>query len=302
MNNKSNFNSLLNQFKKSTPVLDETKSYTIFLGSIIFIIVVLLIIIVRRQFNQMKKLSEEIKNTFFLEMLEFNTPYDAFKDDSKVCVRGKKIKEHKISHSKLGIEIENSYTLMFWVKINTNKFTDETITKEKEYPLVVYGDGDINTNGIMYPGFYIKPINNTLIVKMSDNNSVNESEVYNFPYDKWTCISTYVTTDYIEIYIDGKLLKTSEFENLDINYTKLNMLIGKYPGLLAFLSVNIDPHFGSDGIYKEYLYYKNIIDIYEQSRYKTEYNYDRSQNPHKYKSFKQDFIKETRDDPNICSK
>ena len=308
MNNKSDFNSLLNQFKKSVPVLDEKKSYSIFLGSIIFIIVVLLIIIVRRQFNQMKILSEEIKSTFFLEMLEFKSPYDAWDSDTKICIRGKNKKTHKIPGRKLGPRIKNTYTLMFWVKINTNKFDDykkhdgESINSLTSSKLVAFGDGDGDgDDGVMYPGFFIKPLNNTLTVKMTGDDGVHkESEVYNFPYDKWTCISTYVTKDYIEIYIDGKLLKTSEFASLNISPDKLDMYIGTYPGLLAFLSVNIDPHFGSDGIYKEYLYYKNIIDIYEQSRYKTEYNHDRSQNPDKYKSFKQDFIKKKADDSNIC--
>ena len=303
MNNKSDFNSLLNQFKNSAPKLDKTKSYTIFFVIIIFIIVVLLIIIVRRRFNQMKILSREIRNTFFLEMLnnkQRKNPYDAWGNDNKICIRGKKSKLKMIPGNKLGPRIGNTYTLMFWVKIKTLNFVKDVDTDFK-YPLVALSDnGDFDSK--MFPGFFIKPINNTLTVKMSDGDGRGkESEVYNFPYDKWTCISTYVTKDYIEIYIDGKLLKTSEFNSLTIIPENLDMYIGRYPGLLAFLSVNINPHFGSDGIYKEYLYYKNIIDIYEQSKYKDVYNHDRQQNPDRYKDLKKGLIKKTKPDPNICN-
>lgn len=305
-NNKGEFNKLLNHFKEVTPKLSSNNTYTIFFVIIIFVIVVLLIIIVRRNFNLKKQLSKEIKNTFFLEMLQFKSPYNAWDENSKICIRGKKNKVHKIPSDKLGPRISDSYTLMFWVKINTNKF-ENNINSDLNYPLVALtnnntfnmcSDGGKN----MFPGFFIKPINNTLVVQMSDDTNCHESEVYNFPYDEWTCVTTYVTKNYIEIFINGKLLKTSELDSLNIiSPENLDMYIGRYPGLLAFLSININPYYNSNEIYKEYLYYKNIIDIYEQSKYKHEYNYDRKQNPHKYKSFNRDFIKKKKVDPNVCS-
>jgi len=307
MDNKSNFNSLLNHFKNSATKLDNTKSYTIFFVIIIFIIVILLIIIVRRHFNQTKIMSREIRNTFFLEMLDHKSPYNAWNDNNKICISGKKSKKLTIPGNKLGPKIGNTYTLMFWVKIKTVNFIKD-VEPNSKYPLIALSDNNkfnkecSDDGNQMFPGFFIKPINNTLTVKMSDSGGVcNESEVYNFPYDTWTCISTYVTKDYIEIYIDGKLLKTSEFNTLTISPENLDMYIGKYPGLLAFLSININPLFGSDGIYKEYLYYKNIIDIYEQSKYKEIYNHDRQQNPDNYKNVKNGLIKKTKPDPNICN-
>ena len=293
-NNKANFNKLLNHFKNTTQKINKKKSYTVFFVLIIFVILVFIIVIVRRGLNQMKILSREIKNTFFLEMLELKNPYDASEDNNKICIRGKKEKTHKIPSNKLGPKITDTYTLMFWVKISTSKFKKSDVNQE--YPLVSFSD---NTNKIMYPGFKIKPINNTLEVYTSNGSVIHKSEVYNFPYDEWTCISTFVTKSYINIYINGKLIKISEYDDLGIKPDKLDMHIGKYPGYLAFLSINKNPKFGSDGIYKEYLYYRNIIDIYEQSKYKNEYNYDRKQNPHKYKEFKRDFIKK-KEDPNIC--
>lgn len=298
-NNKANFNKLLNHFKNTTQKINKKKSYTVFFVLIIFVILVFIIVIVRRGLNQMKILSKEIKNTFFLEMLELKNPYDASEDNNKICIRGKKEKTHVIKSNKLGPKIIDTYTLMFWVKISTSKFKDFVV--KDEHKLVSLSD---NSNKIMYPGFFIKPINNTLIVQASDDSTSNgtdthKSEVFNFPYDEWTCISTFVTKSYINIYINGKLIKISEYDDLGIQPDKLDMHIGKYPGYLAFLSINKNPHFGSDGIYKEYLYYRNIIDIYEQSKYKNEYNYDRKQNPHKYKEFKRDFIKK-KEDPNIC--
>ena len=305
-NNKANFNKLLNHFKNTTQKINKKKSYTVFFVLIIFVILVLIIVIVRKGLNQMKILSREIKNTFFLEMLELKNPYDASEGNNKICIRGKKEKTDKIPSNKLGPKITDTYTLMFWVKISTSKFKDFDVNQE--YPLVSLSDNENLTlcsgNNTMYPGFFIKPINNTLIVQTSDDSTsdaskCHKSEVYNFPYDEWTCISTFVTKSYINIYINGKLIKISEYDTLGIQPEKLDMYIGKYPGFLAFLSINKNPHFGSDGIYKEYLYYRNIIDIYEQSKYKNEYNYDRKQNPHKYKEFRKDFIKK-KEDPNIC--
>lgn len=263
---------------------------------------VLIIIIIRSHLNQMDILSKEIKNTFFLEMLKLQNPYDAWNNKSQICVRGKKEK-HRIKYNKLGPKIKDSYTLSCWVKINTNKFNNNEMNNDLKYPILAFSESDSNslmnaTN--LYPGLFIQPINNTLIVQMKSNNTNTNTEIYNFPYDEWTCISVNVNPSYIEVFINGKLLKTNEIK-INVNAENFDMIIGRFPGLLAFLSVNIDPDHNSDDIYNEYLYHRNIIDIYEQSRYKNEYNYDRKQNAHKYKEFKRDFIRKKRNKPNICN-
>ena len=253
------------------------------LAFIIILFIILLIIIVlviKTTLNKQRMQNRLVKNTFFTEM-NFNvTPYSAWclikKIDytflgelpscNPICIRGKQFTNgipQNITH------IEGSYSLMFWFKIKKELFNPSDEPLNLDYPLVYFSDSNIiPTQGSNTPflGFFIKPINNTM--SLQDGNSQDDnpiSNIYNLPYDKWVCVTSVFNNNTIDIYINGRLLKTSVVPTLS-NYNILNLKWGPYPGDLAFVEINNDlDELNAQSVYKNYKYYYGIIDKYENS-------------------------------------
>ena len=177
-----------------------------------------------------------------------------------ICIRGKKFTNgipQNITH------IEGSYSLMFWFKINKELFND--INGEflsYDYPLVYFSNSNITPNYNLSNslGFFIKPINNTMTLKQDGRD---KSTIFNLPYDKWVCVTSVFNNNTIDIYINGRLLKTSVATTLS-NYNILNLKWGPYPGDLAFVEINNDlDELNAQSVYENYKYYYGIIDKYE---------------------------------------
>jgi len=165
---------------------------------------------------------------------------------------------------------QRHYT-MFWFKINkipsgtNNPFdSNSTTSLSLDYPLIYFARNIIIPNYDKNDsfGFYIKPINNSLTVK-KDNEVI--SRINNLPYGEWTCLSYLKSNSSIDIYINGKLLKTIPIDNNNYNniFTK-PLRWGPYPGNLAFLELNKDPdELNPQSILDSYKYYKNLINNYK---------------------------------------
>ena len=169
-----------------------------------------------------------------------------------------------------------NHSLMFWFKINKNnsnssKSSNYPFSNNNElgldYPLIYFSDSDItpNFNKCNAFGFYIKPINNTMSV-VKDGKQL--TSIYNLPYDTWTCVSYIKNSNSIEVYINGKLLKTISIDGTDyIKVFQSRLKWGPYPGKLAFVETNKDlDDLNSQSVFESYKYYRSLINKYETSR------------------------------------
>ena len=172
--------------------------------------------------------------------------------------------------------LDNSnHYVMFWFKINkTSNLDNYPFSKNDnklsyEYPLIYFSKNNIipNINKCNSFGFYIKPINNTLIVRKDGGSPL--TTIYNLPYGKWICLTYLKSASSIDIYINGKLLKTIAINKNDYDDT-FNKTIrwGPYPGDLAFLEINKDPNdLNPRSILDYYKYYNNLIIKYNKVKY-----------------------------------
>ena len=152
---------------------------------------------------------------------------------------------------------------MFWFKIKKELFNpSDNESLSNDYPLVYFSNSNITPNYNLSNslGFFIKPINNTMTLKQ---DGTDISNIYNLPYDKWVCVTSVFNNNTIDIYINGRLLKTSVASTLS-NYNSLPLKWGPYPGDLAFVEINNDlDELNAQSIYENYKYYYGIIDKYE---------------------------------------
>lgn len=163
---------------------------------------------------------------------------------------------------------------MFWFRINKNSTSaDYPFSPNNElsleYPLIYFSDKDIipNFNKCHSFGFYIKPINNILTVRKDGGDPL--TSIYNLPYDKWVCLTYLKNSSSIDIYINGRLLKTIAIKTGDYNniFTK-PIRWGPYPGNLAFLEINKDPDdLNPLAILDSYKYYNSLIEKYEKNKF-----------------------------------
>ena len=250
---------------------------------ILFIIfLIILILVIRTTLNKYKIENKLIKNTWFQEISHNITPYNAWctrnkNDDSyptckNICVKNKTLKKgipNDLTH------INGNYSLMFWFKIKKELFKGVNLNEPR--PLLYFSGEEYSNNNIF--GFFIIPYNNTMNIKVNDKTI---SYINNLPYDKWTCVTASISDKVIDIYINGRLLKTNMFY-LNPLLSKKNLKWGPYPGELAFVEINNDPNeLNAKSIYSNYKYYYNIINNYEN----TINNNDLFKNPFLNKNYK----------------
>ena len=201
----------------------------------------------------------QIKSGLIIPGNNFKNLKNLIKHCRPICIGGKKYKNGippNITH------IKGSHSLMFWFKIKKELFDPSKESLSFDYPLVYFSNSNITPNYNLSNslGFFITPINNTMKLKQ---NGIEISTIYNLPYDKWVCVTSVVNNKTIDIYINGRLLKTSVPSTLS-NYNNLFLKWGPFPGDLAFVEVNNDlDELNAQSVYKNFKYYYGIIDKYK---------------------------------------
>jgi hypothetical protein len=280
-NNNFNINNMNFNFNKLKNHLPQD-NHTYFFIIIGVILIVLIILIIRNFLHAGSLYLKYVKNVFFREMDNLNGK-PALADNMKsICIQGNKDNtpgmKNKISNKFL--HIKDNYLLMFWVKLDSEQIAKYISTESniEKVPILEYSDsGEI----LCYPKFEMNIMNNEMSVYVNARDTA-KSKLYNLPYDEWFCITSLVTNDHMDIYINGKLVKIIEYSIFSFDPSNKNnkIIIGPYPGYIAYLQVNNDSsYFNPANVYEEYLVYKSLIKRYVDNQYHKQYKITKIQNP-----------------------
>ena len=185
-----------------------------------------------------------------------------------------------------------SFSYSYWININTIKKNEKNNDnwfdyRKNDWKLIFYRgtemSSDITNISTQYPGFWLTPkLNNLVIVFQNNGNPIERIEMINIPLNTWVNIATVVERKSVSVYINGLLDRTLNLEQSTPDITKNNIYVGEkniinknigFPGSLAQLTYFNYP-LTPDLIYKGYTYNKKIIDNYED---KIKNNYITSQ-------------------------
>ena len=177
-------------------------------------------------------------------------------------------------------------TYSFWIYVNGSNNTVNQNTwntyRYKEWKSIMYR-GD-STSQTQFPGFWLTPtLNNLVIVFQHNNSKVERIQLDNIEMNKWINIITVIENKSVSIYINGLLDRINNLDqtqpdvstyNLYINndYTSvvpeeednINVSINKngFPGYLTNV-INYNYPLTANYIKEAYIYYKKIIDDYQ---------------------------------------
>lgn len=182
-----------------------------------------------------------------------------------------------------------SFSYSYWININSTGINNPNIDKSsskdnnwfnyrnKDWKLIFYRGNEmpngITSLDVQYPGFWLTPIlNNLVIVFQSNGNPVERIEIINIPLNTWVNISTVIERKSVSIYINGLLDRTLNLQQSSPDIGKNNIYIGEnnanknnnigFPGFLAQLTY-FNYALTPDAVYKGYNYNKEIIKKYE---------------------------------------
>ena len=177
-------------------------------------------------------------------------------------------------------------TYSFWIYVNGSNNNDSqnnwNTYRYKEWKSIMYR-GD-STSQTQFPGFWLTPTLNNLVIAFQYNNSkVERIQLDNIEMNKWINIITVIENKSISVYIDGLLDRINNLDqtipdvstyNLYLNndYTtnipeeenNINISVNKngFPGYLTNV-INYNYPLTGNYIKESYTYYKNIIDNYQ---------------------------------------
>jgi hypothetical protein len=190
-----------------------------------------------------------------------------------------------VTNSRLVEELKGGYfSYSFWLYVNGN---DNSVNNKnnwnsyryREWKSIFYRGNPIDSRGdltnlIQYPGFWLTPIYNNLVIVFQNGSYVERLEINNVPFNKWTNYSIVVETKSVSIYINGLLDRTLNlYQSITImNGYNLYITNDKYAskdknsfGFAGNIAELIFYNYAltQTDIYKSYLYYKKILDNYQ---------------------------------------
>lgn len=190
-----------------------------------------------------------------------------------------------IQNNSLPQDLNGGYfTYSFWLYVNgnnnyINNDNNWNSYRHKEWKSIFYRGNPIDQSGdlsnlIQFPGFWLTPVLNNMVIVFQNGNYVERLEITNVPFNTWTNYSVVVETKSVSVYINGLLDRTLNlYQNItimngynlyissDMNSSNNNKQSG-FPGSIAqliFYNYALTPY----DIYNSYLYYKKIIDKYQ---------------------------------------
>jgi len=188
-----------------------------------------------------------------------------------------------IPNYKLEQDLRGGYfTYSFWLYVN-NGF-DSSIpnwnnNRYNEWKSIFYRGNAINDTGdlsslIQFPGFWLTPVLNNMVIVFQNGSYVERLEINNIPFNTWTSFSIVVQTKSVSVYINGNLDRTLNlYQSITVMnsynlYLTSDMLTSKnkdesgFAGSLAEL-IYYNYALNASDINKSYNFYKKIIDSYQ---------------------------------------
>lgn len=233
------------------------------------IFIILYIVLVVDKYNQ----TNSFKGKPFSEtdIISNNEPFNCI--NNSLVIDKKNIFETNI----------NYFTYSFWLYINgtnNNLYQENWYSyRYDEWKSIFYRGSSITdkdlSNLIQYPGFWLTPNLNNLVIVFQNNSEVERIEIDNIELNKWVNIVTVIELGSVSVYINGKLDRVLNLDPNTINMNQYNLYISKdsessssgksgFSGSIAeliyynYALTNLD-------ISKSYEYYKNIIDKYQNN-------------------------------------
>jgi len=178
------------------------------------------------------------------------------------------------------------FTYSYWLYINGN---NNNINKENnwnnyrysEWKSIFYRGSVINDSEdlsklLQFPGFWLTPKINNLVIVFQNSTFVERLEIDNIEFNKWMNIVLVVEMKSVSIYINGILERTLNlYQNASLMnnynlYISGDKLISKnkkksgFPGYIANL-IYYNHSLTVNDIISGYNYYKKIIDSYQNN-------------------------------------
>lgn len=154
-------------------------------------------------------------------------------------------KSQTISSEELPINKKTSnYTYSLWVYVNN---WDDGYGNEK--PILER----ISSNGEVAPGIYLAPITNDIIIKSALENGGEGTQqehlctLANVPLQKWMHLVVSLNTRALDVYLDGKLVRTCMLEGVAASNTNSNLRITAnggfdgYTGSIKYIPDRVNP-------------------------------------------------------------
>jgi len=188
-----------------------------------------------------------------------------------------------------------SYSFWFYVKGNQNDINKDTNWNNyryNEWKSIFYRGSSIDTNDqdlstlIQFPGFWLTPKMNNLVIVFQNNSHVERLEINNIEFNKWNNVIVVVEMKSVSVYMNGLLDRTLNlYQNVSLmnNYnlyisgdkkTSSDKKKSGFPGYIANLTY-YNYALSVNDIITIYNYYKEIIDKYQNkllSNYKPNNN------------------------------
>ena len=174
------------------------------------------------------------------------------------------------------------FTYSFWLYVNNNvndKEANWNNYRHSEWKSIFYRGNAINDTGdlsslIQFPGFWLTPVLNNMVIVFQNGSYVERLEINNIPFNTWTNFSIVVETKSVSVYINGHLDRTLNlYQSITVMnsynlYLTSDILTSKnkdQSGFAGFLAELIYYNYAltSYDVYKSYNYYKKIIDVYQ---------------------------------------
>tara|TARA_S200000501_G_C20778302_1_gene723799 strand:- start:597 stop:1364 length:768 start_codon:yes stop_codon:yes gene_type:complete len=165
------------------------------------------------------------------------------KDLSDSVVSAKK--SQTVSSEELPINKKTSnYTYSLWIYVNNwdDGYGNEKTILER-----------VSSNGEVAPGIYLAPITNDILIKSAlENGGQGTAQEHlctlaNIPLQKWMHLAVSLNTRALDVYLDGKLVRTCMLEGVAASNTNSNLRITPnggfdgYTGSIKYIPDRINP-------------------------------------------------------------
>ena len=148
---------------------------------------------------------------------------------TKTVQSGKKMQT--ISNEDIPInKMTSNYTYSIWIYVNNwnyNYGQEKTIIERA------------STTGEVAPGIYLASITNDIIIKSAlegKGSGIHTCNLANIPLQKWVHVVVSLNTRALDVYLDGKLVRTCLLEGVAKSNTNSNLLITPNGGFDGFTS------------------------------------------------------------------
>jgi hypothetical protein len=207
-----------------------------------------------------------------------------------------------VQNSSLPQDLNGGYfTYSFWLYINntTNNSANNLSTtatsswnnyRYNEWKSIFYRGNAIDSSGdlsslVQFPGFWLTPVLNNMVIVFQNGSYVERLEIIDVPFNTWTNFSVVVEAKSVSVYINGLLDRTLNlYQSVTIMngynlyltsdiMTSTNQSQSGFAGNLAEL-IFYNYALTSLDIYNSYVYYKKIINSY-QNKINSSINYNK---------------------------